>query len=47
MKKLIYTEPEIEIIYLASEDICVASGLEGNRTKNWDDLWTGEDELEF
>ena len=45
-----YLNPEIEIIYLASEDICVTSGNEGDRSLGWGDLFNDDGtpkELEF
>lgn len=45
MKKMIYTNPEIEIVLVASEDICALSGYEqgGTSSIDWSDMWTGED----
>ena len=49
MKKMIYVNPEIEIVLVASEDICSLSEYAqgGTSSFNWATMWEGESEQGF
>ena len=34
-----YKTPEMDLILLSSEDVCVSSGNEGKRSVNWDEMF--------